>query len=159
MDRRTVIARAFQLFSAWIAAIWAGVGGRFVLAPLFRAPNERWSRLGEVAELEPGVPSRVEFVERRADGWYVTEGRNAVWVVKGKDGGYDVFDPHCTHLGCPYHWDADRGAFVCPCHEGVFAMDGSVVSGPPPRPLDHWEWKLDDGTLLARAPTPGPSRG
>jgi len=37
---------------------------------------------------------------------------------------------------------------VCPCHDGVFAEDGSVVSGPPPRPLDTLSAEVVDGTLV-----------
>lgn len=41
----------------------------------------------------------------------------------------------CTHLGCQVEWKRDKNAFVCPCHEGTYAMDGTVLSGPPPAPL------------------------
>lgn len=45
----------------------------------------------------------------------------------------------CTHLGCIIHWHPERKEFVCPCHGGVYAMDGKVISGPPPRPLGKIE--------------------
>ena len=41
----------------------------------------------------------------------------------------------CTHLGCQVEWKRDQNAFVCPCHEGTYAMVGTVLSGPPPAPL------------------------
>jgi cytochrome b6-f complex iron-sulfur subunit len=48
----------------------------------------------------------------------------------------------CTHLGCIIHWHPDRKEFVCPCHGGVYARDGHVVSGPPPRPLEKLEVQM-----------------
>lgn len=45
----------------------------------------------------------------------------------------------CTHLGCIIHWHPERRAYICPCHGGVYAMDGKVISGPPPRPLEKIE--------------------
>jgi Rieske Fe-S protein len=42
------------------------------------------------------------------------------------------------------------GGFYCPCHNGVFAKDGTVVSGPPPRPLDRFEVKIEDGILYVQ---------
>jgi Rieske Fe-S protein len=33
--------------------------------------------------------------------------------------------------------------FRCPCHGGVFDAEGNVVEGPPPRPLDRVEVRVD----------------
>lgn len=42
----------------------------------------------------------------------------------------------CTHLQCPVYWDQRSGKLTCPCHNGYFAVeDGSVLAGPPQRPL------------------------
>lgn len=69
----------------------------------------------------------------------------------GPEDGYRIFDNHCTHLGCPYHWEASVQRFVCPCHNGVFDINGNVVSGPPPRPLDYYDAKVEGGTLYMGA--------
>jgi Rieske Fe-S protein len=53
----------------------------------------------------------------------------------------------CTHLGCRIRWIADEGKFYCPCHNGIFDRDGTVLSGPPPRPLDRFEVKVENDTL------------
>ena len=59
-----------------------------------------------------------------------------------------AYGPQCTHLGCAYHWDESRNHFLCPCHTSVFSVDGAVVSGPAPRPLDRYETKVENGKLL-----------
>jgi Rieske Fe-S protein len=58
----------------------------------------------------------------------------------------------CTHLGCQVRWDGADKKFHCPCHGGVYDPSGQVLEGPPPRPLDVVEARLDpsDGTVLVR---------
>ncbi len=53
--------------------------------------------------------------------------------------GYKVFSATCTHLGCKVKWEAHRQRFFCPCHKGIFDINGNVLEGPPPRPLDEYE--------------------
>jgi Rieske Fe-S protein len=45
-------------------------------------------------------------------------------------------------------WIADRKQFLSPCHNGVFDIHGNVVSGPPPRPLDRYEVKVENDQLF-----------
>jgi len=40
---------------------------------------------------------------------------------------------------------------MCPCHGGVYYEDGSHASGPPPRGLFEYKWKIVDGRLLIDA--------
>ena len=44
----------------------------------------------------------------------------------------------CTHLACIVRWDETARQIHCPCHAGFFAPDGTVRSGPPPRPLPSY---------------------
>ncbi len=39
----------------------------------------------------------------------------------------------CTHKGCTVGSATDH--FLCPCHKGQFALDGTVKMGPPKNPL------------------------
>ena len=71
-------------------------------------------------------------------------------MVKETSGNIKVFSPICTHLGCHYNWDAQRGQFVCPCHGSIFTPEGKVVGGPAPRPLDTLPWKVEKGVLYVR---------
>jgi Rieske Fe-S protein len=42
----------------------------------------------------------------------------------------------CTHLSCAVFFSQETNRLECPCHKGSFSVaDGSVVAGPPPRPL------------------------
>lgn len=41
----------------------------------------------------------------------------------------------CTHGSCTVEWQERSSIFVCPCHNGAFNSDGTVLRKPPERPL------------------------
>ena len=61
--------------------------------------------------------------------------------------GMTVFSPVCTHLGCYVNWDNNRKEFICPCHGGRYNIDGQVIAGPPPKPLDRLPFKIEAGKV------------
>jgi menaquinol-cytochrome c reductase iron-sulfur subunit len=107
----------------------------------------RWIRVS-TAGLTPGEPIWAEFETASASSATATEGgtppvatplgRSGTWLVLGADGTVVAYQPSCTHQGCFYDWDAPTTRFTCRCHKGYFALDGAVISGPPPRPLDRF---------------------
>ncbi len=46
-------------------------------------------------------------------------------------------------------WQDGDAEYHCPCHNGLFDAEGRVIGGPPPRPLDRYEYKVEDGVLFA----------
>jgi len=59
-----------------------------------------------------------------------------------------AFSQLCTHLACPVHYQAETGQLVCPCHEAFFkAEDGTVLAGPPRRPLTRFAVVVRDKQL------------
>jgi menaquinol-cytochrome c reductase iron-sulfur subunit len=63
---------------------------------------------------------------------------------------FQVFAINCAHLGCPVRWFAQSRLFLCPCHGGAYYEDGSRASGPPPRGLFEYEYRVRDGALWVR---------
>ena len=88
----------------------------------------------------------------RQNGWMVEEEEVGVYVLTEDGRNYHAMSNICTHLGCRIRWIAEREKFFCPCHNGVFDKHGYVVSGPPPRPLDEFETKIEDGYLYIQMP-------
>lgn len=59
-------------------------------------------------------------------------------LLRPADHTYVAFSRNCTHASCPVHYRPEENRLDCPCHQGAFsAVDGSVLFGPPPRPLPH----------------------
>ncbi|MBA2895942.1 Rieske (2Fe-2S) protein [Nonomuraea soli] len=58
-----------------------------------------------------------------------------VVITQPTAGEFKGFSAVCTHQGCIVASVAN-GEIVCPCHGGKYKItDGSVVAGPPPKPL------------------------
>src|SRR5580704_14972432 len=106
-----------------------------------------WVDGGDVSKLETGVPVEVSFQQLTVDGWRQTTVKKTAWVVKEPDSSVVAFGPLCTHLHCAYHFETQLGQFMCPCHGSYFSIDGKVVSGPAPRPLDRYVTKVDNNRL------------
>lgn len=71
-----------------------------------------------------------------------------VMVVNTQQGGLKAYSAICTHLGCICEWDQPRQFILCPCHDGRFnALNGSVISGPPPTPLAELPLAVEDNAV------------
>ena len=65
--------------------------------------------------------------------------------------GFRAFSAICTHLGCIVGWDAQRREIACPCHAGVFDLNGRPVAGPPPRPLAEEGVVVVNGEVMVKS--------
>lgn len=76
----------------------------------------------------------------------------AVLVVKdAATSGVAAVNPTCPHQGCVVVWKGDQKAFVCPCHDAEFAVDGKVLAGPATRPLKTLTAKIEGDAVLVKA--------
>ena len=73
-------------------------------------------------------------------------------MIANKENKLQAFSAICTHLACIYHWEDDKNRFHCPCHHGMFDIDGKVLSGPPPRPLDRIETVVRGDDVYLKMP-------
>jgi menaquinol-cytochrome c reductase iron-sulfur subunit len=145
--RRFHVASIYALWATIAAALGLPAACYLLLPPRLRKRQE-WVEAGTLAQVTDGAPFELVFRRNRVDGWKITSEKTTAWVVKQADGTVAAFAPQCTHLGCAYHWDEQRKNFLCPCHTSMFGLDGRVLSGPAPRPLDRYETKVEGGKLL-----------
>lgn len=87
-------------------------------------------------------PVRIEGAERVVPDSYLyfdyPTKRDPAVLVRTADGEYRAYSRKCAHQGCSVDFDHMRRCLNCPCHSGAYdAQTGSVLYGPPPRPLDQ----------------------
>ena len=142
---------------------------------------EGWHELGSVFEIPSGEPKlyRVEFPQNQTyngEGPILDEGSiiEAV-LVSWKDGEIPsplegrgqgnlstseieeltpllyVMSNHCAHLGCPVRYFRDRGEILCPCHGGIYDINGGLIAGPPPQGLYYYAFEIrEDGGIYVK---------
>ena len=72
-------------------------------------------------------------------------------VINTSSKGFLAFSKVCTHLGCLVKYDSERQVFICPCHAGIFDLEGNVISGPPPKPLPRFSVRVEGNNLVIGA--------
>jgi cytochrome b6-f complex iron-sulfur subunit len=122
--RRSFFNRLFQI----VMGLW-GVAFITVVVSYIKAPREskgieeKIKRVGPLSELPIGAAR------------FIADERQPFWVIRTSSEELIALSATCTHLRCILQWDKDSGRLVCPCHAGAFDLNGNVVAGPPPRPL------------------------
>jgi menaquinol-cytochrome c reductase iron-sulfur subunit len=137
-----------------IAVALAVPAAIYLLFPPRLRKGQEWVETADLSKIPDGTPTEISFERTRVDGWKVTNVKATAWVVKGPYNEVVAFLPQCTHLGCAYHWDTPSHTFICPCHTSVFSIDGKVLGGPAPRPLDRFMTKIQGGRLDIGPPEP-----
>ncbi|MCL5960446.1 MAG: ubiquinol-cytochrome c reductase iron-sulfur subunit [Chloroflexi bacterium] len=150
VSRRSFMMRAIFAVVGFIGGIIGLPAVAHTISPALGEESQSWIEVGPTTGFEVDQPKKVDFVVYNRDGWIEEPSAKPCWVVKKTDSEFIVYDPRCTHLGCPYAWHPEANHFICPCHTGTFTIDGAVVSGPPPRPLRRFANKVEGGKLLMR---------
>lgn len=147
LTRRGFIGKAIGIIATLIGAALALALAGYTILPALRRKSQDWVDILDPDQLKPHEPTSLEVVTSVKDGWLKSASVKSVWAVRKNDRDVVVYSPLCTHLGCGYRWEAERQAFFCPCHASVFDIDGRVLAGPAPRPLDTLPLKIESGRL------------
>ena len=63
----------------------------------------------------------------------------------------NVMSNHCAHLGCPVRWISEEGEILCPCHGGIYDINGEHTAGPPAHGLWRYVSRVrKDGSIFVK---------
>jgi len=130
----TLVSGGMAVGSGWVAV-------KDKLFPPFTFKGERY--VCEAAEIARGATHPFQL-----------EGSKIPFIlIHLNDGSFRAYEQKCTHLACAVYYAPDKNKIECPCHKGYFdARTGSVLAGPPPRPLPHLDVIERGGKLFVREP-------
>lgn len=81
---------------------------------------------GKVADLKANSGKIVRF------------GSQPVLLIRQNETDWRAFSAICTHLNCTVQYQEASHQIWCACHNGFYDLNGRVISGPPPRPLEEY---------------------
>ncbi len=149
LSRRQFVA----VVSAFIGGIIGAVVGLpaigYLISPASQGKKaEGKIPVGPVDKIPTDVPTLFNFTRTKVNGWEKTSNSYGVYILRTQNNELKIFSNVCTHLSCRVNWDASAQEFKCPCHAAVFDINGNVVNGPPPRPLDMLPAEVDENGNL-----------
>ena len=136
----TISRRSFLQISNRILAVLGVTAITIPIVAYFFPPNleETPSEpilVSKLDDLPPGASKTIRF------------GRYPALIIN-TSAGLRAYSAVCTHFACVCKWDPARELIVCPCHEGYFEpLEGQVVSGPPPLPLESLAVNIIDDEI------------
>jgi Rieske Fe-S protein len=150
LGRRNFLVRAIAAIQATMAATVAFILGSTTLAPSFARRDETWLRAAALETLPENQPVPVTLRVTRNDGYSQVVDRTVVYLVRTGEEDGRALQSTCTHLGCRTSYDRKTKRILCPCHGGVFDVNGDVLDGPPPAPLPSLTTRVQDGQVLVQ---------
>ena len=152
-SRRRFLSQLSITAGSIAAAIVAIPSVAFLLG-LRKVPHV-WRTVGKLDDFQVGSTVKVAFLDPSPLPWSGVTARTAAWLRRENAQQFIAFSVDCTHLGCPVRWLADANLFMCPCHGGVFYANGTVASGPPPKPLTQYPVRIQGGMVqILTSPLP-----
>ena len=91
----------------------------------WKAPIKQQGRQGSTGDIL-GKPERPAILDQKSEGFTESERKEIMSQL-------NVLSNSCAHLGCPVRWFPEKKLYLCPCHGGLYDINGGWVGGPPPR--------------------------
>ena len=151
INRRRFLSAAIAAMGSLISAAVGVPAIAYIVGPALKKQTDDWVRLGTLSKVEVSNPTLFKTTVERQTGWIDAQVEISAYVLTEDGQTFIAMSNICTHLGCRTRWVPAQGKFFCPCHAGVYGKDGSVISGPPPRPLDRFQTKIENGVLYVRS--------
>jgi cytochrome b6-f complex iron-sulfur subunit len=98
---------------------------RFIMPPATAEASVNEAPAGKVQDLKPNTAKIIRF------------GTRPVLLIRVGETEWKAFSAVCTHLNCTVQYQEARHQIWCACHNGFYDLNGKVVAGPPPNPLEE----------------------
>lgn len=124
-----------------LALLGSAVAGSFIYPLLrFLAPPAGEAQAKQISLKKTDVPSGTAKT--------ILFNNQPVFVINRPDKGFVAISRVCTHLGCLVDYEGNKNRLLCPCHAGVYDLEGNVVSGPPPKALPRIPIKVEGENIV-----------
>ncbi len=78
-------------------------------------------------------------------------GARRIIILEDANQKLHALSARCTHEGCTVQFLPGDSIIWCACHNRRFDIDGRVLSGPPPRPLQRYVCQREaDGAVIVQ---------
>ena len=110
----------------------------------WKAPIKEQGRQGSSGDII-GEPERPAILDEKTEGFTESERKEIMDKL-------NVLSNSCAHLGCPVRWFPEQQLYLCPCHGGLYDINGGWVGGPPPRAMYRYTAAevREDGKLYVK---------
>ena len=112
---------------------------RFMNPPDVAEATVNEASVGNVQDFDVNAGNSVKF------------GAKPVLLIRTGEADWRAFWGTCTHLDCTVQYQDSSRQIWCACHNGFYDLNGNVVSGPTPRPLEELTVHIrDDEVIISR---------
>lgn len=134
-------------FMSWIlgGGVAASLGSFFY--PVVRFLNPPTITEAPVDEVIAGKVSEM----KANSGKIIKFGNKPALLIRATENDWKAFSAVCTHLNCTVQYQESPSQIWCACHNGTYDLNGRVIAGPPPKPLEEYAVKLrGDEVVISR---------
>jgi len=141
IDYSLVTRRTFlnALLSGWFFAFFSGVFYaliKFAFPTIGKEPDFVVLDINDFKDIPPN--SVKPFAWGGKVGLFFKKADGATTALKGL----------CTHMECNITYKQEDRKFYCACHEGWFDENGKNIKGPPPKPLEFFDIKIEGEKII-----------
>jgi Rieske Fe-S protein len=141
IDYSLVTRRTFlnTLFGGWVLALFSGsvyALFKFAFPTLGKEPD--FVVLKATDFLDIPLNSVKPFAWGGKLGFFFKKENGVTTALKGV----------CTHMECNITYKPEQKKFYCACHKGWFDQNGRNIEGPPPKPLELFDVKVENEKLI-----------
>ena len=146
-ERRGFIKFLCFVIGGIVSAVPFGAGIWAYINPLTREKGVDGDGFLKITSLDAipddGTPAKFSVIADKEDAWNKFKNISVGAIYLHKEAGkVKALHTVCPHLGCFIDYRSSKSDFFCPCHNSNFKLDGSIVSGVSPRPMDPLEIEI-----------------